>query len=239
MKKYVPYISGLLLVIALGLLYGFSYRENAHSKIDKIKVRFVENAPTFITEKTVNNLLKQSSANPLNKAKSQINLFQLEKDLNADKMIERAEVFYKPSGELQVLLVQRVPVVRIQNGSHAYYLDRKALPMPLSANYSARVPLATGIQGEKQEQECFALVHAIEQNAFFKEQIIGLFRKNNGDYVLNTRLGKHKILFGKPEHIEEKLRKLKVFYEKEWKTEKLKEYRIINLKYKNQVVCSR
>ncbi len=239
MKKYVSFIGGLVIIVGIGLLYGFSYSKNAHAKITRIAVKFLENPPAFVTEKKVNNLLKQSASNPLNKAKSQINLFQLEEDLNADKMIEIAEVFYKPSGELQVLLTQRVPLVRIQNGTHSFYLDRNAEPMPLSGDYSARVPLAGNIYGKKQQQECFALVRAIGKEAFLKEQIVGLFRKANGDYVLNTRLGKHKILFGKPEHIEEKLRKLKVFYEKEWKSKVLKEYRIINLKYKNQVVCSR
>ena len=41
------------------------------------------------------------------------------------------------------------------------------------------------------------------------------------------------------EDVDDKLKRLQVFYSKEWETETINKYRLINLKYNNQVVCSK
>ncbi len=239
MKRWVLYINTLLLLAVVGFLFGFTNHKNKQHKLTQIEVVFKENKPTFLTTSMVNKLLIQSEVNLLNKVKSEINLYKIEHEVNKNKMIENVEVFYTPKGKLKAQITQRVPIARIKNVSKSYYLDRQGLVMPLSPNNSARVPLVTGVNTKETEAECFKLVQKITEDDFYKKQIIGIHRKNDGDYLLSTRIGIHKILFGKLNRIDGKLKKLKIFYKKEWESESLKKYRLINLKYNRQVVCSR
>ena len=238
MKRWMLYTTVILLLTSVSFLFGFSQHKNKQLNLKGIDVIFNNNKATFLTTSMVNKLLKQSEKNLLNKVKSEINLYELEESVEKDKMIENAEVFFTPSGILKAHITQRVPIARIKNASSIYYLDRQGFAMPLSPNYSARVPLVTGIQGMEMEKEVFELIQILKNDAFYKKQIVGIHRKKKGDYVLNIRVGKHKVLLGRPKSIVKKMKKLKVFYKKEWESETLKNYQLINLKYNHQVICS-
>ncbi len=238
MKTWLLYINAFLLLAVVGFLFGFSQQQNKQQKLTDVEVIFKNNKAVFLTESMVNKLLIHSEENLLNKAKSKINLYELEQKVRKNKMIENAEVFIAPNGQLQAYITQRVPIARIMSTTDSYYIDRIGLTMPLSPNHSARVPLVTGIHGKEMKDECFKLIQKLRTDDFFKKQIIGIHRKSNGEYQLNTRIGKHKILIGKPVRIENKMRKLKVFYKKEWESETLKNCQLINLKYNYQVICS-
>jgi cell division protein FtsQ len=238
MRKWKVYIITLLLLLAVSFLYAFAQHQNKQEKIDKIEVVFEESQALYITESMVNKLLIQSEQDLFSKSKSDINLYRIEQEIKNNKMLENAEVFYLPSGVLQVSLVQRVPVARVQDPRGSYYIDRQGLAMPLSANFTARVLLLTGVDTNDTVKESFELIEKILADPFYKKQIIGLHRKENGDYLLNVRIGNHKVLLGNLINIDDKLRKLKVFYSHHWKKKSLDEYRLINLKYDRQVVCS-
>jgi cell division protein FtsQ len=239
MKTWKLYIVSFLLIAFVGFLYGFAGIKNNQTKIDKITVNFVETQPAFITAEKVNKLLIQSDSKLLNKAKSLINLHQIEQVVRKNQMIENAELFLTLDDELKVNITQRVPVARFQNGMESYYIDRKGDRMPLSPNYTARVPLVLGAFNDEKEKEIYNLIQLINRDPFYKKQIIGYQLLENGDYLLSTRVGRHKILFGKTDNAEDKLKKLKVFYKKKWDSELMKRYKLINLKYSRQVVCTK
>jgi cell division protein FtsQ len=238
MKQWKLYIISLLLILFVGFLYAFASIKNNEKTLTEIEVVFKENQSLFLTSEIVNKLLIQSDINLLKQAKSKINLYDIERGLKKNPMIENAEVFYVPDAKLKVSVVQRLPYARIQNGSKSFYIDRIGKEMPLSSHYTARVPLVTGVTSFKMEQDCFKIIKEIHADDFYKKQVIGIHRKSNGDYLLSTRIGKHKILFGKADNIDKKLKKLKIFYKKEWNSESIKKYKLINLKYDRQVVCS-
>jgi len=239
MKKALIYIKFILLLSGIIFLYAFTQHKNKQQTIKEIEVVFTENQASFLTIEKVNKLLIQSENGLLNKPKSLINLHQLEEEVCKNSMIENVEVYITPRGQLQAGIIQRVPLVRVQNGAKSYYIDRQGLKMPLSANYSERVPIVTGVVHENEEQEVFELIQVINKNTFYKKQIIGIHRKINGDYLLSTRIGRPKILLGNLENIEDKFKKLAVFYKKEWGSENLQKYKLINLKFDHQVVCSK
>jgi len=54
-----------------------------------------------------------------------------------------------------------------------------------------------------------------------------------------VRSGKHKIHFGKYASVDEKIKKIKAFYNKAVADNSIKEYKTINVKYRNQVVCTK
>ena len=63
---------------------------------------------------------------------------------------------------------------------------------------------------------------------------------NEKELELYLAVGNHKIIFGDAIDIEEKFKKLKIFYTDGLnKTDGWNKYSVINVKYKNQVVCTK
>jgi len=75
------------------------------------------------------------------------------------------------------------------------------------------------------------------------QSLIGqIHRKHNGDFVLIPQVGGQKIVFGtafSDLEVEEKFRKLKVFYKEAIPYEGWNTYEEISLKYNKQIVCKK
>jgi cell division protein FtsQ len=232
------YIFFILFLGSIAFLFGFAqYNHNAH-KINKLNIEFTGRETHFLTDEMVNKLLIQNVGNPLNQLNSSINLHLIEETVQSNEMVENVDVFLNPDGHLNIEIKQRTPIVRIKTAIKSYYIDDRGFPMPLSPIYSERVPLVTGIYTAEMEKEIFLIVREFNKDSFFKKQIVGFNRLPNGDYLLDTRVGTHKILFGNAEDIQDKMKRLKIFYKKMWNDEKLKSYELLTLKYKNQVIGS-
>ena len=152
-------------------------------------------------------------------------------------MIKNAEVYITIDGILGVNVTQRKPVARVKNEPD-FYLDEDGEKMPLSAEYSARVPIVSGIS-EHQYAGISALIKEIENDDFFKELIVGMDIINENDVVFSVRKNRFKVLFGSPVEIENKFQKFKAFYKILKRDSLLENYILINLKFKNQVVATK
>jgi cell division protein FtsQ len=66
-----------------------------------------------------------------------------------------------------------------------------------------------------------------------------VYVNKQGEFELIPRVGNHRILLGGADDISSKLKRLKTFYtSKDVNVKELNMYDTINLKYKNQLVCS-
>ena len=162
----------------------------------------------------------------------------LEQRVEENKMIENAEVFITVDGILKTRVLQRKPIARIQENGKTYYLDRQGKKMPLSVNYSARVPIVTGVKDTLSLNEVYQFITKVMANTFMQKQIVGIRIDSEKEFLLKTRMGNQVIEFGKVKNIDAKIKKLEAFYQKVTKDNTLKRYRKINLKYNKQVVCT-
>ena len=114
--------------------------------------------------------------------------------------------------------------------------------MPLSDNYSARVPITTDTISGTGRYDLITLSNRIRNDEFLRKQIIGvdLIEKDRSfQFELKTRVGDQKILFGDLNGMEQKIAKLKVFYKKTLQDSTVDDYKTINLKFDNQIVCEK
>lgn len=93
--------------------------------------------------------------------------------------------------------------------------------------------------GANQLKSLFQLANFVEQNSFWKAQISQIFVNENGDFELTPRVGGHIIIFGSSANLEGKFENLMTFYKKGLSRTGWNEYSVINLKFKNQVVCTK
>jgi len=238
MKKYIKHLKTLVFITLLGLLFGFSSMRNNMKKINDVEVKFVNGDNLFITYEMVNKLLIQNYGLLKSQPKETIILSSLESVLQSNEMIEDADVFLTVDGKLCASLKQKTPIARVNDEGVAYYLDSKGAKMPLSSNYSARVPIVDGVNG-KDHSKIYMLAKLIYNDEFLHQQIIGIDQNENEEFVLKTRVGGQKIELGGLNKLDLKFKKLKAFYQKKLKDKTLANYQTIDLRFNDQVVCTK
>ena len=239
MKKFNWQNIRLVLIIFLMIfLYSFSLKKNGNRLINAVNISFSEGQENlFITHEIVNNLLIQNQKDPLKIKKEELNLKSLEKLLDNHEMIENAEVFSTINGSLNARIKQKTPIVRHVSSNTMYYLDNKGDKMPLSENFSARVPIVFGDFDMDKKEKYVALFNEIAKDDFLKKSITGIEIFPSGNIVMTNRDYDFKILFGNPIHVNEKLKNYKAFYMHAIKDTLIKNYKSVNLLFTDQVVC--
>ena len=183
----------------------------------------------------------------------------LENQFDAMPSVKKAEVYHTLNGVLDVHITQRTPLVRVFSGMGSFYLDDEGYVMPLSTKYTARVPIANGfiavaydsVSGKNfanfntytdTHPESRKLVEAYQLSKKFKEvelwnaQFKQFYFLPNGDIELVPAVGNHVILIDGVENLEESLTKLMILYKEGLNKTGWNDYKVINLKYKDQIV---
>ena len=236
LKKILKYIFLPILLGGIGFLYGFSNQRNSQQIITKSVVKFQSNEPYFLTEEIVNKLLIQNNATVKKQAKSVIDLYKLEEQVLESSYVEKVSLFITVDGNLNTVIKQREPIARILNGNSSYYIDSQAVKVPISENYSARVPVISGISNEKEVSSLIVLLNRIVDDNFLSKEIIGIELRAQNEYMFTVRSGNYRINFGDLNEIDSKIKKLKAFYSKVFLDSTIHKYKTINIKYHNQVV---
>ena len=154
-------------------------------------------------------------------------------------LVEKVKVFMSIDGVIKTVITQRTPIARIHSGEDVYYLDKQGVKMPLSVNYSARVLLVSGNVVEEDLASIYSLVTKINDDRFLSNLIVGVHKKSVNNYVLRTRKYDQEIQIGKIEDLNVKFKKLEAFYNEVIQSNELEKYQSINLKFNNQVVCTK
>jgi cell division protein FtsQ len=111
--------------------------------------------------------------------------------------------------------------------------------MPLSDTYTARVPLVTGEVNSIEKEKLHKLLNYINDDEFLKKNIIGIEVALTGNLVMRSRNYSYEIQFGKPVNIEKKFNNYMAFLQDAVKDTLIKQYKTINLKFTQQVVCTK
>lgn len=229
----------LLLIIAVTVfLYSFSGIRNEQRKIKQTDIEF-KDAENFITKEYVNKLLIQNFDTVTGIKKVQLDLNKVEKSIDKNPMVDKAEVYATIDGKLKALVVQKKPVARFFSASKSYYLDYKGNEMPLSESETARVPLVSGSTDMADKKKLSQLLDYIYDDAFLKKNITGLAVMPWGDVVMDVRGYDFDIVFGKPINIDRKFKNYKAFLQDAIKDTLTENYKTINLKFTQQVVCTK
>lgn len=230
------------LALMLGLvlfLYSFTSKRNDARKTKKTVVEFVNNAELFVSYETVNKLLIEKGQDLKTIGKDKVVLNKLEKMLNEHDMIQKSEVFVSIDGVLKAMVTQRTPIARVFNQEGSFYIDNKGNRMPLSEIQTARVPLVLGEINDKNEKKIYDLLWFIYNDDFLKKNITGIEILPSGSLRMTNRNYKYDIEFGKTIEVERKFDNYKAFFQKAVHDTLINKYKVINLKFTQQVVCSK
>ena len=195
----------------------------------------------FITDKDIEDFLKRKKLHPVGKLMSDINTLEIHDSILTNRLIKSAEVYSTQRNAVVIKVNQRVPFYRvISDTKGSFYVDNKREVMPVSNSFALYVPIATGdIDEEYAKNELFDFITFLQDNPYWEAWIDQIVVKSNKDVELIPRVGDFRIIFGKLENYNEKLSRFSLFIEKGLNVVGWNRYSEINLKFDNQVVCTR
>jgi cell division protein FtsQ len=266
MKKFLKILEIAVWVLMTGgffTLLGFTTTEHNSEVCKKYIIRIsYGKADVLVTEgdiytviKTTGNLLKRQRL-------GSIDFERIEREIKRQSYVANAQVYMTLDGVVEIDVVQRQPILRIFNEKgESFYLDGLGNLMPLNPAFSARVLVATGFIREPFSQKVCYFTNSVRtkdsmeyrsvmnnlyklsafiiKDKFLKAQIEQIYVDPNGEFELIPRVGTHTILLGRADNLEDKFERLFVFYRMGLSKTGWSKYNTINIKFKNQVVCSK
>jgi cell division protein FtsQ len=227
----------VLMISVVIFLFSFTSHRNAMRKVTKTEVIFVGENSLFLKAEMVNKLLIEKNQDLKTINKDGLDLNKLEKSVSSHQMIQKADVFVSVDGVLKAVVEQKTPVGRVFNETGSFYIDNEGNKMPLSENYTARVPLLSGEITAVKKEKLSEVLKMIAGDDFLKKNIIGVQVLPNGGLIMANRNYDYQIDFGITINIERKFKNYKAFFQKAVLDSTLDKYRRINLKFTKQVVC--
>lgn len=237
MKNKYRILKIAITVIILGFLLSFSLKRFSGQKItdEKISVKMNEKTPVyFIDEKDIKQIVIKE--NPSGKV-GDLNIPELEKRINALPAVDSANVYLNLNGKLNLDIKQRVPIFRLNNDGKDFYVDEKGVEFPISKTYSHPCMLVTGDVKKDEYEKLADLVDKIDKDDFSKKYFIGI-SKYKDNYNLLTSEGNYKVEIGDLDNIELKVKGFKTFVEKYLVYQDPQKYKMISVKYQNQIVTT-
>lgn len=204
----------------------------------------------FLDKKEINNILTAEGARELTgKHTTEFNLEQMENVLKKNIWVKNAELFFDNNQVLQVKVEEREPVARvfIINGN-SFYVDDSGDRLPLSENFSARVPVITSFPTDAKLlnkadsfflQQLKGLAQYILKDPFWMAQIEQIDITADRQLEMIPKLGDHVIRFGDADDAERKFHQLSLFYQQVSNRFGWNKYSIIDVQYNNQVVATK
>ncbi|MCB0661772.1 MAG: hypothetical protein KDC24_03450 [Saprospiraceae bacterium] len=215
-----------------------------------IEIEPVDQDKFFISEGDVKKLIKNEfGINPIGEKMLDVDTEELETVLQGEAFIKKADAYFDANDKIHLKIEQRKPVLRVmdQNGLD-YYLDEEGKKMPPSRHYTARVIVATGsIQAYtddfltkegNQLKDLYDLTQFIHRDLFLLA-LVEQIHVHDKEFVLIPKIGKQKIFLGSIDDLENKIKRLKVFYHEGIAREGWNKYQKIDLRFAGQVVAGK
>jgi len=261
--KILMIILWVLLVAGAGTLVGFVEANQYGRPCNKVEIHIDYGAAdVLVTLKDIDSILLKTAGVLKGKPLGYINTGHIEEAIRNQAYVAEVAVFENNEGTLFVNIRQREPLLRIINRKYeSFYLDESGALLPVNPDFSARVLVATGVIDDSYVKNpdykvsvlslsdsvfydslltnLYKLTKYITRDSFLKLQIAQIYVNESHEFELIPRIGDHVILLGKAEDLDEKFRKLYAFYRFGLNRIGWNKYNVINIKYKNQVVCSK
>ena len=211
----------------------------------------------FVSKRQLLNLAYGNSGKILGKPIRDVSVSEIESRINVLRELKVAEVYTTIDGTVHVYADQRDPVMRVMpdNGGD-YFIDEDGVVVRRRNLYTPRLHIVGGNVNISNAmlngvsvldtsiknsilKDIFNLVNYINDDNFWSAQIDQIYVDSNDEIDLIPRVGNQLVHLGTAENYEGKLRNLEAFYEKVLPEIGWNKYSLINLEFKDQIVCKR
>lgn len=263
MKKKIIISSWILCILGVVyLLFATQNFQEKQSVVDPDVLISVADENAFLTKPELILRLKRLNLIYDHQTSQKLNTVLIEREIKMMPEVEKVDVYKRLSGKWGIKIKVRQPIARVFNNSgDSYYIDVNGVSMKPSSNFTARIVVFSGNIPDKADtlsiaqieandtiaikslkDEIFHIAKVLHEDPFLMAQIAQVQRNQWGDFILIPVVGNQEIILGPANServVREKLKKLKIFYKEGMPYVGWDTYRIINLKYRNQIVCTK
>jgi cell division protein FtsQ len=235
------------------------YAHTAYMKpCSGIKVTIADSAQYhFVTMRDIQNTIYGRNGTLTGRPVKEIELSEVENTMNRYKELKTAEAYISIDGILHVYADQRTPIMRLMpNEGGDYYVDTEGVVVRRRNLYTPRLHIVGGNININQAmlngvsvldtsirntilKDIYYIIKYINSNDFWSAQIDQIYVDSHNEIDMIPRVGSHIVHLGTAENFEVKLKNLEVFYDKVLPEVGWNKYSLINLAYKDQIVCKR
>ncbi len=240
----------VIMAVVLVAVIGFTERSNNNEVCNDIVVKISNRYDNFFIDQQDIIMLITDNGSELVKGASfnHLNLKEIEERVKADPFIKSAQIYKDLKGNLLVNAVLRRPFARILgNDKPDAYIAMDGSILPVSEKYITRAVLISGayadelmkadLHSTEEGEQIYKMLDYIYNDKFWKAQIAQIDVDENLNMTLYPQVTKQIVEFGKPEDLETKFKKLKIFYTEILPQKGWNKYRRVNLKYKDQIIA--
>ena len=245
-QRIISSLWWLLGICICGLLTaGIQYKKHLPCSDIKVNIERV-NGHVFIDEKDITQILKRNGAEA-GKPIADIHLQALESILKRQPWILNAELFFDNNQVLNVSILEREPLARIFTiAGTSFYIDSSGMQLPLSDDYSARVPMFTAFTSGKKKlskpdsllmNDVKNIAKIIQQDSFWSAQVSQVNITPDKTFEIIPVLGNQVIELGNADSLQSKFDRLTAFYKQVWAKEGFEKYESISVAFSGQIVA--
>lgn len=211
----------------------------------------------FVTKRQLLNLVYGNGGRIIGREIKDIPVAEIENRINVLHELKSAEVYFSIDGTLHVSVDQRNPIMRVlPDDGGDYFVDEDGFVFRKRNLYNPRLHIIEGnvtITGAMLDslsvldtnirhsilKDIYYFVRYINKDNFWSAQIDQIYVDNNDEIDLIPRVGNQTIHLGTFENYKGKLRNLAAFYDQVLPEVGWNKYSMIDLEYKDQIVCRR
>lgn len=185
-----------------------------------------------------------------------VDLMKIQKLLSKSPWIESSSAYIGLNDTLMVRAKEYSPIVRIFNKKgQSVYVTREGAILPSSKVHTPRLIIASGNYefptGEQSTQlsdtsyaesginETLAITKAVLADNLLRSSVGQIFRNEKGQYEIMVNSLPARVIVGDTVNIHQKMNRLHILLEKHSGTDELTGYKTLDLRYKNQIVCTK
>ena len=246
MKKWLLHIAAVsIVVIFTGLLVVYHNAGARHREAmtcTGVSICVTDSTlNSFISSADVKKYLDAEYGTYIGSRIDSVDLHAIEMILAGKTAVLNSEAFITKDGVLNIEIEQRKPAVRFIGKTGGFYADVNGETFPLQKTYASYVPVIDGcIPSEKDGlriRKLVRFVNSLEESPRWRNKFVQMSSDSTGNLTLIPREGQEKFLFGQPEQIEKKLKRLEMYYGYIIPEKGEKAYRCVDLRYSDQIIC--
>ena len=258
-KRFLHIVIWGLLIAAVIFVLAFVERKHNETVCKDFELNIINHDQNALTNSDELMALIIAGTDTLSgKTLDEISPYDIHLILDANPYVKYADVQTSIDGRLLVDVQLREAIVRIVNNNNVnYYIDEEGWLMPINQGFSSRVLIVNGfvkdgiigLQNKTTHidslsensivRNIYAFAKFINASGFLKKLISQAWVSRSGELELIPVIGEYTIHFGGFEDMENKFEKLSAYYRKGAGNAGWINYKSIDLRYKNQVICSK
>jgi cell division protein FtsQ len=240
---------GAVLVVLFGLI-AFTERMKGDVAVRDIQVKIENlNENHFLEDQDILSRMQVDQKHLIGVSVNTLNFKSIEKKIKLDPYIKDAQLYSDLKGNVTVKVKLRRPIARmVRNDGPDGYIAEDGTVMPVSEKFTSRVILISGgyvrtllrqqnIAETEEGKNVMTMLNIIRDDEFWKAQIAELDIDGKTRISIIPQVGDEKIEFGRPENLETKFKKLRIYYKEILPRVGWNKYNRVNLEYEGQIVA--